>query len=212
MFPPTPPYPGASGWRRRNRPDPQPGVPDRAFCRNHPCPGASGWRRRNRPDPRPGVPDRPSAATTHARAPPGGGGAIARTRSQESRTGPSAATTHARAPPGGGPDRSQESRTGPSAATTHAAPPGGGGAIARPAPTRTGLSAATTHARAPPGLEVKAECEGRENFRPRHWYFKLRVGMVELVILAHGAPSIAQGRTPHEVCDELCMAVGSGRV
>jgi hypothetical protein len=31
-------------------------------------------------------------------------------------------------------------------------------------------------------------------------------------IRAHGAPSVAQGRTPHEVRDELCRDAGAGRV
>ena len=58
----------------------------------------------------------------------------------------------------------------------------------------------------------KAECHSRENFRPHRWYFRSRVGRVEGVIRAHGAPSIAQGRTPHEVQDELCRDAGIGCV
>jgi hypothetical protein len=36
--------------------------------------------------------------------------------------------------------------------------------------------------------------------------------MLAVVIRSHGAPSIAQGRTPHEVQDELCRGVDLGRV
>jgi hypothetical protein len=36
--------------------------------------------------------------------------------------------------------------------------------------------------------------------------------MLALVIRSHGAPSIAQGRTPHEVHDELCRGADLGRV
>jgi hypothetical protein len=35
--------------------------------------------------------------------------------------------------------------------------------------------------------------------------------MLVVVIRSHGAPSIAQGRTPHEVQDELCRAVDQVR-
>ena len=58
------------------------------------------------------------------------------------------------------------------------------------------------------GPIAKAECHSRENCRPIHWYFNPGPGRVENVIRAHGAPSIAQGVTPHEVRDELCSAVG----
>ena len=37
------------------------------------------------------------------------------------------------------------------------------------------------------------------------------VATVHPVIRSYGAPSIAQGRTPHEVQDELCMRVDLGR-
>ena len=52
---------------------------------------------------------------------------------------------------------------------------------------------------------------GRIYSRPERWHFTGRIHMLVLVIRSHGAPSIAQGRTPHEVQDELCMAADLGR-
>ena len=69
-----------------------------------------------------------------------------------------------------------------------------------------------------PGAECRGAPEGRDgghtrgNIRPVRWYFGGRMGRVHDVIRAHGAPSIAQGRTPHEVQDELCRVAGVGRV
>jgi hypothetical protein len=55
----------------------------------------------------------------------------------------------------------------------------------------------------------KPESFARENFRPSCWYFSADLGRVPSVIRLSGAPSIFMGRTPHEVRDELCRALGS---
>jgi hypothetical protein len=36
------------------------------------------------------------------------------------------------------------------------------------------------------------------------WYFGEDLGSVRVVIRVRGAASIAQGRTPHEMHDEMC--------
>jgi len=58
----------------------------------------------------------------------------------------------------------------------------------------------------------KAQVRRQNEIRPGRWYFGVRFVTLAVVIRLRGAASIAMGRTPHEMHDEMCSSARARRV